>query len=280
MGRCALALCMLLGGAHSVLVPPDDEAKQKAGDKDKVDKVRIELYYETLCPYCRRFISKSLVPLWEDKNFRDIVNITMVPYGNAMTLAVANVSAGYKFWHQELESNNINSIFECQHYERECFGNLVHSCAIKHFNGPTQYMPLFGCMAAAVNDSLEKSSYKCSQEQGISLDNVRTCTRGREGTKLLEKYGRKTLGLEEPEGPKKWVPWVVINGKHNKRSELDGNQGYNGYLLDEVCKQLKKEVKPISCASAKLRSPSGTVRRYHLWSLVVLSLTSVFQVFL
>uniref|UniRef100_A0A1D1YAB4 GILT-like protein F37H8.5 n=1 Tax=Anthurium amnicola TaxID=1678845 RepID=A0A1D1YAB4_9ARAE len=46
------------------------------------EKVRLELYYETLCPYCSRFIVSFLSKIFED-GLISIVDLNLVPYGNA-----------------------------------------------------------------------------------------------------------------------------------------------------------------------------------------------------
>lgn len=46
------------------------------------DKVSLELYYESLCPYCANFIVNYLVHLFDD-DLISIVDLRLVPYGNA-----------------------------------------------------------------------------------------------------------------------------------------------------------------------------------------------------
>ncbi|VVA14311.1 PREDICTED: gamma-interferon-inducible lysosomal [Prunus dulcis] len=48
----------------------------------KVEEVELVLYYETLCPYCKDFIVKELIKVF-DRDLIDIVNLRLVPYGNA-----------------------------------------------------------------------------------------------------------------------------------------------------------------------------------------------------
>lgn len=47
--------------------------------------VNLEVYYESFCPYCRAFIKWQLDPTVQLVG--SIMNITMVPYGNAKVLA-------------------------------------------------------------------------------------------------------------------------------------------------------------------------------------------------
>jgi hypothetical protein len=73
------------------------------------DKVNFSLYYETLCPYCRGFITEQLFKAYN--TILDIVNINIIPYGNA---------------HETYDITTKLYEFVCQHGADECVGNLIH----------------------------------------------------------------------------------------------------------------------------------------------------------
>lgn len=47
-----------------------------------VEKVKVELYSESLCPYCANFIVNYLNPFFNN-GIIDIVDLRIIPYGNA-----------------------------------------------------------------------------------------------------------------------------------------------------------------------------------------------------
>lgn len=94
------------------------------------EKVNFALYYETLCPDCRQFMTTQLWTAYQ--SILDIINITLVPYGNARE----TYNPTTKLYD-----------FVCQHGPNECLGNLIHvkfeSCF--SFSSPTRSiaMPFF-----------------------------------------------------------------------------------------------------------------------------------------
>jgi interferon gamma-inducible protein 30 len=77
--------------------------------RDSNDKVNFTLYYETLCPDCRQFMTTELYKAYQSVLY--IVNITLVPYGNA---------------HETYQPATQLYQFVCQHGADECLGNLIH----------------------------------------------------------------------------------------------------------------------------------------------------------
>ncbi|CAD6210779.1 unnamed protein product [Miscanthus lutarioriparius] len=67
-------LVLLLVAAGAILLPQRGSAEE--------GKVSLELYYESLCPYCSRFIVNHLAGIFED-GLIDAVHLRLVPYGNA-----------------------------------------------------------------------------------------------------------------------------------------------------------------------------------------------------
>ena len=70
-----------------------------------------------------------------------MVNLTIVPFGNAV-----KVSAGK---------------YSCQHGEQECEGNRWEQCAIAHYPDTLQHFAFYECMEKA-GDSMLKEVKSCA----------------------------------------------------------------------------------------------------------------------
>lgn len=55
---------------------------QQVNDLAVADKVAVDLYAESLCPFCARFTQQSLAPLFSN-GLSDIVDLEVIMYGNA-----------------------------------------------------------------------------------------------------------------------------------------------------------------------------------------------------
>jgi interferon gamma-inducible protein 30 len=76
------------------------------------DRVRIELYSESLCPDCLNFILGTFKKAVNTADIYKIADIRVYPYGNAR-------------W----AKNGSTYSFTCQHGVKECEGNIIEVCA-------------------------------------------------------------------------------------------------------------------------------------------------------
>lgn len=225
------------------------EAKELASPATKA-RAKLEIHYETLCPYCTQLISESLKTIWKDEEFRERIDVALFPAGNMNAIPAAEVSEGYKFFHADLVEKDLGYVFQCQHGETECFGNMVQACIMKVESEPKDYLPILFCMEAGAGegDSLEKVAFECMKEQDIDVDEVLHCTQTAEANEMMFQISNYSNSLDPQ---RQYVPWVTIDGQH--AAEAD-----EGDLLGPLCRALTAPL-PAACKEASDRSHSGGI---------------------
>lgn len=159
--------------------------------------IRVEVYYEVLCPDSRYFILHQLYPTWQ--KIGDIMEVHFKPFGKA---SYQQSPRGYTF--------------KCQHGPAECQGNMVHACAIKYVAKPALLMEYVKCM---MNDNYEPKTAgaKCAESLGIDWSVIDKCVDSREGQELLAMYGDDTHSLR----PKiSFVPTILLDGSQNGQKDI------------------------------------------------------------
>ncbi|KAI0531208.1 hypothetical protein KFK09_000761 [Dendrobium nobile] len=152
-------------------------------------KVALALYYESLCPYSANFIVNYLAKIF-DNSIIDIVDLDLIPYGNAKLKA--------------------NGTITCQHGPYECLLNTIEACAITSWPDLTEHFKFIFCVENLVVKHKYKEWESCFQETGLNSEAVSVCYYSGYGKELELKYAAQTDALEPPH---KYVPWVVVNGQ-------------------------------------------------------------------
>ncbi|XP_045825027.1 gamma-interferon-responsive lysosomal thiol protein-like [Trifolium pratense] len=190
------------------------------------NKVSLELYYESLCPYSADFIVNDLPKIFEPDLF-SIVDLKLVPWGNAKLRP--------------------NSTITCQHGPYECLLNRVEACAIDTWPQLNEHFSFIYCIEDLVYDNRQEEWESCYEKLGLDSTRVNDCYRSEHGRELDLKYADETNALQPPH---EYVPWVVVNGEPL----------YEDYenFLSYVCKAYKGANAPKSCNQASYLS---TVRQ-------------------
>ncbi|KAJ8408358.1 hypothetical protein AAFF_G00257720 [Aldrovandia affinis] len=186
-----------------------------------VPKVLVGMYYESLCPGCRAFLVGALFPTWV--LLSDIMDVELVPFGNA----VESGSEG-------------KYVFECQHGEPECQGNMIETCIMELVEDMA--FPIIFCMESS-SDVLG-SAQACLQLYAptVTWETIMTCVKGDQGNKLMHANAQMTNALTPAHT---YVPWVTFDGVHT--DDLESRAMSSLFTL--VC-SLYKGGKPPACTGA------------------------------
>ncbi|KAI1290096.1 Gamma-interferon-inducible lysosomal thiol reductase [Halotydeus destructor] len=185
------------------------------------DRVKVSVYYETLCPDSIAFIKNQLTPTYND--IGEIMDIELVPYGKAA--------------YEERDDGSV--IFRCQHGSRECYGNTVQACAIKQLNNSIELiLPFVHCMET--QRFPDRAGQKCAEERNLTWSDLSSCASGNEGQRAHLEMGKKTESLS----PKMYfVPWINVNDVHSNANQ----DGALDDLLKVVCEAYEGENFPSKC---------------------------------
>jgi len=184
--------------------------------------IEITLYYESYCPGCREFITTQWYPTYKKLKGTGVLKLELVPYGNAQ-----EYKKGSKY------------IFYCQHGNKECIGNIIEACAIKHLGNITAWAPFIYCMESHLPSRPQAQS--CAKSLGFDYSPIDECANGAEGNQLEHEMAVKTGALNPPH---QYVPWIVVDGVHTSEIQSEVQTG----MLEYVCKKYKGP-KPAACQS-------------------------------
>lgn len=101
----------------------------------------------------------ELVKTWKAKGLQDIMNLTLVPFGNAKIDA--------------------NGTVTCQHGPTECTGNSYEQCAISHNPESAKHVPFYFCLEASKGKpDFQTAAAKCATTAGLDIAPIETCVNG------------------------------------------------------------------------------------------------------
>ena len=190
------------------------------------DRVKIEMYTESLCPDCIQFLTSSAKTAINTPDINQIADINFYPYGNA----------------HESQSGN-SWVFTCQHGSNECLGNLMEACAL-NVTGKQNGLAFAVCVEENLEnygeDFTQTGTY-CAGVVGANFNDINSCMQSDLGNKVQHDIAVQTENLQPSH---QYVPWVVVNGAHDTNVE---NQVMND-MLSYICQNYKGTVKIAACA--------------------------------
>jgi len=213
-------------GTRSYCCEGSEYDQQLVTKKNEADdrKVKLSLVYESLCPYCRNFITKQLGPNFQ--KFQNYLDIHLNPYGNAKTVGT---------------DANDDYVFDCQHGVEECIGSITEGCLIqkmKNATEPKSPVPTISCIE--LKDDLYHMDVimECMAKNDItspSFQEVSDCATGSEGNHLFKSYGDDVAALDPPH---QYVPWIMFNDHWDEtlQNEAEAN------LPATLCKHFLHDV--------------------------------------
>ncbi|KAJ8559456.1 hypothetical protein K7X08_003514 [Anisodus acutangulus] len=163
------------------------------GVSGEVEKVKLDIYYETLCPSSAIFIVEHLPKLF-DSGLIHVTDLKLFPYGNA---------------------DVFNGTIYCQHGKLECLLNTVHACAIDVWPDLSEHFPFISCVENVVLESfVYRRKYPqwktCLEKLSLEAKPVTDCYESAHGKELELLYAAQTQALQPPQT---YVPWVVVDGQ-------------------------------------------------------------------
>ncbi|KAL5701835.1 hypothetical protein ACHQM5_027129 [Ranunculus cassubicifolius] len=185
------------------------------------EKVKLDLYYETLCPACSDFMVNGLPEIF-DNGLIKYVDLNLVPYGNA-----------------RLNSGNIT----CQHGDDECKLNMVEACAIQAWPKVYKHYVFIYCVENLVVNNNYTEWESCYADTGFDKKPITNCLNSSMGKQLELRYANETASLKPPH---QYVPWVVVNNKPLKEEY--------GKFMSFICKAYRG-TPPKACKHISSRGP-------------------------
>jgi len=191
-------------------------------------KVALDLYYETLCPYCSNFIVNYLDKLF-DSGLISAVDLNLIPYGNAKI--------------------GSNGTITCQHGPMECLLNTIEACAISVWPDLNKHFSFIYCVETLVYEHNYAEWETCFDKLSLDATPIYECYTSGYGTELELQYAGETNTLQPPH---EYVPWVVV----------DGQPLYDDYenFISYICEAFKGATLPNACSDTSLKTIRKTKR--------------------
>lgn len=193
-------------------------------------KVPVTVYYESLCPDSKAFITEQLTPALRSP-LGMYVELQLVPYGKST-----------------FNTQGSDTIFTCHHGPNECYGNKVHSCAIKNIEadsfqaGKTKQSKTVDFIYCIMQRSFPDQTFQtqsCGDENEIkNWKNIQECANSTEGSSLLKENGMLTQSLNPSLTS---VPTILFRNHYDHDAQALALVSFR----DALCKEI--DPRPAEC---------------------------------
>ncbi|KAM3333456.1 hypothetical protein ACQJBY_028507 [Aegilops geniculata] len=117
-------------------------------------RVSVAVYYETLCPFCSRFVVNDLARIFQN-GLSSNVDLRLVPFGNERVSPDGSMS--------------------CQHGEDECRLNAIEACVISAWPDAERHFPFIYCIEHLALTQKWGAWQSCFHETGLPSQPVIDC---------------------------------------------------------------------------------------------------------
>ncbi|CAG7828493.1 unnamed protein product [Allacma fusca] len=183
-------------------------------------KLKVSVYYETLCPFTKHFMKKQLFPVYA--KMPEYLNLDFVPYGNTKT---------------KTRNGTVN--YRCPHGRWECFGNKLHACVISLLEPEVSNRLIYCTMTQRWPPT---AGPRCASKHNVSFALIKHCAESEVGTLLMRQNEARTKALKPTLAG---VPWVTIDDVWRKSDD----DRIDFHFLEVVCKHLRN--RPLACNQTK-----------------------------
>lgn len=228
-----------------------------AADAADAAKVKVQLFAEAGCPFCRAAIAGPVNQTLSTPSVAAIMEFEFFPWGNAYFVTAECKGAGEydmsarKCFNQrcgsgvsERPKDCFTGDLVCQHGQMECEADRYLACAKSGSTGST-FMAFTHCLEAGYDNYTKALVTACAASSGIDAGALAKCFSGKDGDHAVIAQAMAT-----PEHP--GVPYILVDGKAVEQPND---------LLKEVCKAYKGEV-PKACHGLMASVATGSMVFY------------------
>ncbi|CAD8139644.1 unnamed protein product [Paramecium pentaurelia] len=178
---------------------------------------QIDIFIESQCPDTVRLF-KRMKALLDYEQINQYVEFNFIPFGKGNEKLVVN--QGYEF--------------NCQHGNKECYGNLIDSCVLEQLDQIEQlrYLTCIHQERQNNEEQINLSLKRCVQNQECVYERTLKCALSKFGNYLQHKAAKYTLAQNLVE-----IPWININGQHIPEFDKKFKQN----PLKAICEQIDCE---------------------------------------